>query len=267
MNEDLELRMIREIEKREAGIEKREEELLENVMTLEEYFDEEFLKSTKFVEVGDKKLYRYFVDDIPLHEYPVCGVLKNNIDIANVKEELMGIVKTVSSKDYNTLVKYKDNITIKFKYQSVFLLDIKCDGIVNTVVAKYISKHRGFSVTPYNGSISRVANLVIDMPKGKLDVENIKKSNFNQILPTDILPAKTSKTMCDLYRKVKREIIKYMKNETKLVFKGKNYCLRGIDFDNIELRQVLVPVYLLRSSDPGFDTKYTINANSRIVCK
>ena len=84
MNEDLELRMIREIEKREARIEKREEELLENVMTLEEYFDEEFLKSTKFVEVGDKKLYRYFVDDIPLHEYPVCGVLKNNIDIATI---------------------------------------------------------------------------------------------------------------------------------------------------------------------------------------
>lgn len=267
MDEDLELRLIREIEERENRIDKREEELLENVKTLEEYFDDNFLSTSKSIEVGDKRLYRYFVDEVYLNEYPVCGVLENHIDTNNVVEDILKIIKSADTKKYNTLIKYKENISIKFKYQSVFLLDVKCDGYINKVVAKYMGKYRGFKVTPYDGNIKRDFRYIIDMPKGKLKLEDISNSNFKEILKTDIVPNKTNKTMYDLYNKIKKEILKFMRKETKIAHSGSNYCLRSVDFENISLKHILIPTYLLRCADPGIDTKCVINANTRLCVK
>ena len=263
MNEDLELRLIREIEEKENRIEKREEELLDNVKSLAEYFDENFMSKSKSIEVGDKRLYRYLVDEVYLNEFPVTGVLKNHVDINNVLDDILKIVQATDTKKYNTLIKYKENISIKFKYQSVFLLDIKCEGYINKVVAEYLGKNRGFRAIPYDGNIKRECKFMFNIPKGKLSFENISKSNFSELLKTDILPNKSNKTMYDLYARIKKEVLKYMKRETKITYQGTNYCLRSVEFESISLKQILVPTYLLRCADPGLDTKCVINANTR----
>ena len=263
INEDLELKLIKEIEDRQKRIEEREEELLENVQSFDECFEENFFKEAKSVEVGDKRLYRYIVDEILLNNYPVAGVLENKVNVNNVLEDVLSIVKSADSKKYATLSKYKNNISVKFKYQSVFLLNVKCEGYVSRIVAKYLGKHSGFRAIPYSDTISKEVSLILDMPKGKLDMENLSKCNYTNLLNTDILPPKTTKTAYDLYKRIKKEITKLMKVQLKASHGGTNYCLRDIEFENMSLKQVLVPTYLIRCADPGIDTKCVINASNR----
>lgn len=267
MDEDLELKLIRAIEAKERRMEEREERQLAEVKSYAEYFEDDFFRESKKVKVGNRTLHDFIIEETGINEYVVSGQLKNNINENNLIEELLKIVEVSNEKEYQVLAKYKDEISVVLKYQGVFVFDYACDCYVNRVAAKYISKHRGFSVTPYNDIESKKGRLLIGCPKGKLDKNSINSCNLEEVVQISAKPPKTNKNLYDVYKVIKRELTKQIENELKLSHNKTNYCLRGINFDSISLTYLLVPYYSIRCSNPGIDVKCIINANSKKFVK
>lgn len=267
MDEDLELKLIRAIEAKERRMEEREERQLAEVKSYAEYFEDDFFRESKKVKVGNRTLHDFIIEETGINEYVVSGQLKNNINENNLIEELLKIVEVSNEKEYQVLAKYKDEISVVLKYQGVFVLDYACDYYVNRVAAKYRSRFRGFTVTPYNDIVSKKGTLVVGYPKGRLDTASLNTCDYSELVPVTAKAPRTSKNLYDVYKRIKRDLTDEIEKDLKMSHNKTNYCLRGINFDSISLTYLLVPYYSIRCSRPGIDVKCIINTNSKKFVK
>ena len=143
MNEDLELRLIREIEEKENRIEKREEKLLENVKTLEEYFDENFLAAAKNIEVENKRLYRYFADEEYLNQFEDA---EYNAQL-KIYNEYVTLIKRVADLQI-AINAAQENVDVV-----LYIVDINVDGGVNAGVMTDAAKLHEEGFAPLYSSI------------------------------------------------------------------------------------------------------------------
>lgn len=254
----------KEAENNARRLEQREEELLDNVMSFSEHFDDSFYKLAKKIKYNGRSLYSLLIEDVSLNNFPIHGELKSNFDKDNLKNQILEVIKSANKDDYSQLIKYNDAIKITQSYQNAYLFAYSCRCVVTTAISHYVKSRF------YDGCVSSNINLVdldhqeiIDLPKGKLNLENIKKSNFTELVKSTYKTHPTQRTITQLYSKLKRQATKYMEQTIKTIHHETNYCLRAVDFTKICIKRILVPVYVLHCKKPGFDIKYTINANSK----
>ena len=246
-------------------IEQKEEQMLKNVMSLAEHFDKSFLNRAKKIKYGKHTLHSIFKNNSTLNNIPIYGELQNNISSTNTKDDLFKIIQNHNANDYKDIVEFKSTTTSTLTYHNVFMFEFSCRCFVNITRAKFVR----YSFSPRHLFIDNTyldtQNFInLEFPSKRLPQSHIDLIDQTQIIPTSIKKT-CNKNFSQLYSKIKRMVLKQLETAVKNKFKGLNYCFRCLEFDKISLKRILIPFYTIHCKKPGFDIRYTINANNKEI--
>ncbi len=269
--EEIREKLRKQIEERAKRIDAREQELLEEVESLDECFEREFLSALNKIKYKDGKTLKDYMceEETDISDFPVDFIAKDFIN--DNMDEILQSIKAKSVEDFETMDWYRDTVVFTKKYYDIFVYNYNIDAHINLT-------HVGFARNPYgknlNTSSSKIVNfekqsVVAKYPKNKIT----KSFNFKmmeQNLEDSIFEVErdiNTKQFENIYKTLEKEIFKDMNKKIKAKFVGLNYALRGVDIFKFNLKHILIPVYTVRCYKPGFDVEYLVFGTTKKAVK
>ncbi len=234
------------------------------VLSFSEYFDHSFVKMSKRIKYDGVTLYKFVDDEVKLNLFPIDRVIKNNI---SGTEDVLSLIKEHSLEDYETIKKYIDSTSVTLEYKELYKFSYRAILIVNCIELPYRSKYRGFYVNTTSKGMEVVDDEMLVYPKKGFKSTMLKGINLDEVENTCVTSSETKKNIVDLYREIRKQTIKTIERKIKASSINDSYVIRAIRFSDIKLIKCMLPVYYIHCKKPGFDIKYTINANTRKVFK
>ncbi len=262
MDEDLELQLIRQLEKREREREERIEKLLdESIGSFEDFYHEAFYNKLKRINHGSQTLEDYFNEDSTWQVVPIDLVLTDTIK--NSKATIKNIVNTKFENAYTELIEKSDKVSIEKHY--VHAIAVSYNALIQIVTTNptYISRRRGFNPEAGTKTIKISNAFCLDLSKFKI-VNNVNLKNSTQYVRNEISGIIPTRKKCSY---LQNQLLKNITSQTKsqIVSRG-GYFLSNIIINSLDIKHVLCPVYKIRFHKPGFDSEFIINAHTK-QCK
>ena len=259
MDEDLELKLIKQIEQHERERDERIEKLIEeNSKSFEDFYCETFYNKLKRIKYGTQTLEDYFNEDSSWELVPVDLILTDNIQNSSAK--LKTIINTNYDNAFTELSEKSDKVTIKKHYVHALSIKYKGSVLIVTTNPKYISRQRGFKPGSDQKTIRIENETCLNLSNYKVINEINLKATKPYISSAVSGVVKTTKKCSYLYKHLLKNITQFVKSRT--VARG-GYFLSNIILNSVDIKHVLCPIYKIRFHKPGFDAEFVVNAQTK----
>jgi len=290
MDEDIELKLIKQIENHEEDFENFRQKKLANLDTrsFEEIFCSTFYYRLKKIQYDNgKTLEEYFEEDANIEDIPIDCVLNDNIKKNN--NLIARIINTNFNNSFNELSQISDKITIEQKYIHVFLVSYDSTVYIVETNPSRVNKigSTSESFRAQRNSVDVKQHVLVNLSKYK-DFESASLHNShpynadNEYYNT----VKCNKKCSDVYKEIYKNITNHAKyGETQMGGKAVSYnsntpytiydvkgssskdwtgfFLSKIKFYALNMKHAILPIYKIRFHKPGFDTHFIINAQTK----